>query len=106
MQRIRTIGGGYRELPLYDANPPLTANGTPIPREFVFVETNRMGQPQNAWRIPNDPTLTDRSLGALNGRDVPLSEVPRLCAAEHTGGPRRPGRDISAGANYRPAGRR
>ena len=76
VQRIRTIGGGYRELPLYDANPPLTANGTPIPREFVFVETNRMGQPQNAWRIPNDPTLTDRSLGALNGRDVPLSEVP------------------------------
>jgi hypothetical protein len=76
VQRIRTIGGGYREMPLYDANPPLTANGTPIPREFVFVETNRMGQPQNAWRIPNDPTLTDRSLGALNGRDIPISQVP------------------------------
>jgi len=77
VQRIRAAGGGYRELPVFDANPPLTANGTPIPREFIFVETNRMGQPQNAWRIPNDPALTDRSMGALNGRDIQLTQVPQ-----------------------------
>jgi hypothetical protein len=77
VQRIRGAGGGYRELAVYDASPRLTANGTPIPREFVFVETNRAGVPQRAWRVPNDPALTDRSLGALLNRDIPLSQVPR-----------------------------
>jgi len=77
VQQIRAIGGGYRELPIYDAVPRVTANGTPIPREFVFVETSRAGVPQRAWRIPNDPALTDRSMGSLLNRDIPIDQVPQ-----------------------------
>lgn len=74
--RIRSQGGGYREMPIYGTPPRTTVNGTPIPTEFVFVETNRAGVPQQAWRVPNDPSLTDRTMGALGGRGVPLNEVP------------------------------
>ncbi|GAB3416716.1 SH3 domain-containing protein [Flindersiella endophytica] len=77
VQQIRAVGGGYREMPIYDATPRVTANGTPIPREYIFVETNRAGVPQRAWRIPNDASMTNRSLNALNGLDIPLNQVPQ-----------------------------
>ena len=69
------IGGGYLQLPIFDANPLRTVNGSPIPREFVFVETNSAGGPQQAWRVPNDPALTDRTLGALTGSPRPPSRA-------------------------------
>jgi hypothetical protein len=77
VQRIRGSGGGYRELPLYDATPALTANGTPIPREFVFVETNPAGVPQRAWRIPNDRSLTNRTVANVAQYEIPLGQVPQ-----------------------------
>lgn len=98
VQRIRAAGGGYRELAVYDATPRTTANGTLVPREYVFVETNRAGVPQRAWRIPNDPAITDRSLGALTGRDIPLTQVP--AAALRPGASLTP--DPGAGATFLP----
>ena len=75
--RIRGRGGGYREMPVYDQVPARTANNTPIPREFIFVETSPTGQPVQAWRIPNDPALTTRSQSQLPQYEIPLSEVPQ-----------------------------
>ena len=72
----RPGGGGYREMALYDASPPRVADGTPIPREFVFVETNGAGVPQRAWRVPNDPALTNRTVANMAQYEVPLSQVP------------------------------
>lgn len=77
VQQISANGGGYREMPVYDANPRVTVDGTPVPREFIFVETNRQGVPQRAWRVPNDPTLTDQSLAAVNPHSIPLAQVPQ-----------------------------
>ena len=75
VQAIRGRGGGYREMAIYDNNPPLTANNTPIPREFIFVETTATGEPVTAWRIPNDPTLTASGLGDLPA-PIPRSQIP------------------------------
>lgn len=88
--RIRSQSGGYREMPIYDQAPSVTANGTPIPREFVFVETSSTGQPVRAWRIPNDPTLTGRSQSVLGQYEIPLSDIPEVMV-NPTGGMRAPG---------------
>jgi hypothetical protein len=79
-QLVRAIsgrGGGYREVPIYDAVPARTANNTPIPREYIFVETTAAGEPVSAWRIPNDPTLTASGLGDLPA-PIPNSQIPAV----------------------------
>jgi hypothetical protein len=75
VQAIRGRGGGYREMPIYDANPPRTVNNTPIPREFIFVETTATGEPVTAWRIANDPNLTGTTLNDLP-QPLPTSQIP------------------------------
>lgn len=72
----RPGGGGYREMAIYAENPPVTANGTPIPREFIFVETNSAGVAQRAWRIPNQHGAGSRSMSAINGMGIGLNQVP------------------------------
>jgi hypothetical protein len=74
---IRSRGGGYRELPIYDSNPPQTVNGIPIPREFVFVETSPTGEPVAAWRIPNDPNIATYQQAQLPQYRIPLTDIPR-----------------------------
>ncbi len=76
VRAIRSRGGGYRELPLYEGTPSQTANQTPIPRAFIFVETNAAGEPVAAWRIPNDPALNTRTQSQLPQYSIPLSEIP------------------------------
>ena len=76
VSRIRTASGGYREMAIYDPTPPVTANGTPIPREFIFVETNPAGVVQNAWRIPNQQGAAGRALASINPMRIPNSSVP------------------------------
>lgn len=79
VRAIRGRGGGYREMPVYDSAPPRTVDGTPIPREFVFVETNGAGEPVAAWRIPNTPAGTTRRVA-----DIPpawrltLDQIPEV----------------------------
>jgi hypothetical protein len=75
---IRGRGGGYRDMPIYSKNPTLTANGTPIPSEFVFVETSPTGQPRAAWRIPNDPTITTHQMTQLPQYGMSLSDIPSV----------------------------
>jgi hypothetical protein len=72
----RLGGGGYREMGIYDANPPVTANNTPIPREFVFVETDAAGVPQRAWRIPNQQSAAGRAITSIDPMEIPLASVP------------------------------
>lgn len=74
--RIRALGGGYREMAIYDANPPVTANGTPVPREFIFVETDAAGTVRNAWRIPNQQGAAGRALASINPMQIPNTSVP------------------------------
>ncbi|MFT3971749.1 MAG: hypothetical protein QM695_16095 [Micropruina sp.] len=78
VRRIRAAGNGYRELPIYDANPPVTVNGTPIPREYVFMETRPDGTPLRAWRIPNDPTLTARTQAVLPQYEMAPADIPQV----------------------------
>ncbi len=66
----RPGGGGYREMAIYAENPPVTANGTPIPREFIFVETNAAGAPVRAWRIPNQQGAGGRSAAAIDAFEL------------------------------------
>ena len=72
----RLGGGGYREMGIYDPNPPMTANGTPIPREFIFVETDAAGVPQRAWRIANQQGAAGRTIDVIDSMTIPLSDVP------------------------------
>jgi hypothetical protein len=85
----RPGGGGYREMALYAENPPVTANGTPIPREFIFVETNAAGAPRLAWRIPNQHGAAGRAITSIDPLAIPLAEVPpiMLRSGLPTGGP-------------------
>lgn len=76
VRAIRGRGGNYREMPIYDSVPPRTVDGTPIPREFIFVETTATGEPVAAWRIPNDPAITTRRMADLPDYSIPLSDVP------------------------------
>lgn len=78
VRRIRLDGNGYRELPVYDASPPRTVNGTPIPREYVFMETRPDGTPVRAWRIPNDPTITTRSQSVLPQYEMAPGDIPQV----------------------------
>lgn len=83
---IRTRGGGYREMPVFDAMPPRTVptpqhpNGIAIPREFVFVETNSSGVPVRAWRIPNDFAITKNAHyeAFLPQFAIPLRQIPQI----------------------------
>jgi hypothetical protein len=85
----RPGGGGYREMAIYGENPPVTANGTPIPQEFVFVETNATGAPVRAWRIPNQQGAGSRAITSIDPMAIPLSEVPpvMLRSGPPAGGP-------------------
>ncbi len=94
--RIRSGGGGYREMPIYDAVPPRTVptartpDGVPIPREFVFVETTSAGQPVAAWRIPNSLSGHSGGLAVLPRYSMPLTEIPPVMLTP-SGGLRPPG---------------
>ncbi len=66
----RPGGGGYREMAIYGENPPVTADGTPIPREFYFVETNAAGAPVRAWRIPNQHGAGGRTAAAIDAFEL------------------------------------
>jgi hypothetical protein len=77
VQAIRLRGGGYREIPIYDAVPRVTADGTPIPAEYVFVETNSAGAAVRAWRVPNNNALTARTQAVLPQYAIPLDAVPQ-----------------------------
>jgi len=85
----RPGGGGYKEMAIYGENPPVTANGTPIPQEFVFVETNPAGAPVRAWRIPNQQGAAGRAITSIDGMAIPLAEVPAvmLRSGAPAGGP-------------------
>jgi hypothetical protein len=72
----RTGGGGYREMAIYPDNPPVTADGTPIPSEFIFVEATRAGAPVRAWRIPNIQGAAGRAITAIDPMAIPLADVP------------------------------
>lgn len=74
----RTGGGGYREMAIYPDSAPATINGTPIPSEFIFVETTRAGVPIRAWRIPNQMGATGRSYNAIQPYEVNLNAVPEI----------------------------
>ena len=78
--RIRPAGGGYRQMNVYDANPPVTRDGTPIPREIFFVETNPAGTPIRAYRIPygtfNYNAQSLRGLDTLPQFLIPLNQAP------------------------------
>lgn len=78
VRQIRSRGGGYREMPVYEQTPNLTVNETPIPAEFVFVETSPTGQAIAAWRIPNDPAINTRQMSQLPQYSIPLSQIPRV----------------------------
>jgi hypothetical protein len=78
VRRIRVDGHSYRELPVYDAQPPTTVGGQPIPREYVFMEVWPDGTPIQAWRIPNDPTLTNRSQSVLAQYVMEAADIPRV----------------------------
>ncbi len=49
--QIRAAAGGYRQINIYAENPPVTANGTPIPEAVIFLQTQG-GTTVAAWRIP------------------------------------------------------
>jgi hypothetical protein len=87
---IRSRGGGYREMPIYGSNPSVTVNQTPIPSEFIFVETSPTGQARAAWRIPNDPVITTQQMSQLPQYSISLSEVPNVMFSE-SGQMRSPG---------------
>lgn len=74
---IRGRSGGYREMPIYESNPSLTVNETPIPSEFIFVETSPTGQARAAWRIPNNNAIP-RQMSQLPQYGIQLSEVPSV----------------------------
>jgi hypothetical protein len=84
VQRIRSGGGGYREIevidptapPRYTVNTPLHAPKR-IPDGFIFVETTPQGQAVRAWRIPNDNALNTRTLDVLPQYLIDLGAVPR-----------------------------
>jgi hypothetical protein len=78
VRRIRLDGNGYRELAIYDANPPRTVNGTPIPREYIFMETRPDGTPARAWRIPNDPAITARTQSVLPQYELAEVDFPQV----------------------------
>lgn len=93
---IRARGGGYREMPVYDAVPARTVDGTPIPSAFVFVETSPTGEPLGVWRVPNDPTINTRQMSQLPQYSRNLSDVPTpVIAADGTAQP--PGTIIAPG---------
>ncbi len=74
----RPGGGGYREMAMYADNAPVTANGTPIPRDFIFVETNPAGVAVRAWRIPNIQGAAGRGIVAIDPMAIPLADVPPI----------------------------
>lgn len=90
VRAIRGRGGGYREMPIYESNPSMTANETPIPSEFIFVETTPTGEPAAAWRIPNDPAITTRTQAELPQYSIDISEIPSAMI-ESSGRMRPPG---------------
>ncbi|MFA3791875.1 hypothetical protein AB6T38_12215 [Aliiglaciecola sp. SL4] len=79
---ISSRGGGYREMPIYESTPSLTVNETPIPSEFIFVETSPTGQVRAAWRIPNDPAITTRRMSQLPQYSIPESQIPSVMFTE------------------------
>ncbi len=72
----RAGGGGYREMARYAESPPVTSNGTLIPREFIFVETDAAGVALRAWRIPNVQGAAGRGITAIDAMAIPLADVP------------------------------
>lgn len=82
VRAIRGRGGGYREMPIYESNPSLTVNETPIPSEFIFVETSPTGQVRAAWRIPNDPAIATRQMSQLPQYSITESQIPSVMFGE------------------------
>jgi hypothetical protein len=90
VRQISARGGGYRELPIYESTPARTVNNTPIPSEFIFVETTSTGQPVAAWRVPNDPAVNTTRMAELPQYRIDPSQIPEVML-DASGNVRQPG---------------
>ncbi|MBP1467365.1 hypothetical protein EYB53_016755 [Candidatus Chloroploca sp. M-50] len=78
-------GGGtqYRQVNVYRDQPPVTADGTPVPEYIYFIETNTNGTPVRAWEVPfNDPNaFAGTNMHQANAIDasfgIPLNQIPQ-----------------------------